>query len=283
MDNNLRNNPLPLDKNIKSSDWWTLLEDIPVHGDELGAKEDANIRIYFENIDGFCVNPRSPAHNNNHKLKYFNTLISQLEVDIYGGAETRTNWSMLPATHRIDRLLQLRDGGSAIAAHNKHEKFSIAQQGGTFLATMAPVVDIISDRGADPTGLGRWCWITLSGTTTTTRIIVAYAACSSRKQAHSATIAQQRRYWKSNGNDRCPRRLFREQLINHLKMWRENGEKLVLLIDSNENMERGKLERILRQADLQMYDIVKNAVDVRGQIRLLEGASKLTEHGLRQT
>ena len=110
MDNELRNNPLPLDQQIKSGDWWTLLEDIPVHGDKLEAKDDANIRIYFENIDGFCINPRSPAHNNNHKLKYFNSLMLQLDVDIYGGAESRTNWSMLPATHRIDRVLQLRDG-----------------------------------------------------------------------------------------------------------------------------------------------------------------------------
>ena len=111
-------------------------------------------------------------------------------MDIYGGVETRTNWSMLPGTHHINRILDLRDGSCSITAHNEHEQFSIAQQGGTFLAATTAAAELVSDKGKDPTGLGRWCWFKLSGTTATTRIVVAYAACVSRKQAHSATIAQ---------------------------------------------------------------------------------------------
>ena len=155
MDHNLRDNPLPLDWKIRSCEWWTLLEDIPVHGDGLEEKDDKNIRIYFENIDGFSINPRSPAHNNNNKIKYFNTLMLQLDVDIFGGAEARTNWSMLPATHKPDRILHPREGGCVIAAHNEHERFSIAQQGGTFLAATTSATDLISEKGIDPTGLGR--------------------------------------------------------------------------------------------------------------------------------
>ena len=115
----------------------------------------------------------------------------------------------------------------------------------------------------------------LTGTTTTTRIVVAYAACLSRKQAYSATIAQQRRYWKRHGNDQCPRKLFRDQLINNLIEWRENGEKLILLIDSNENMENGKLARKLKSEQLQMFDIVKQRSGCPGPNTFTRGSKQI--------
>ena len=94
-----------------------MLEDIPVHGDELGPKNDSNIRIFFENVDGFAIDKRSPAYNNNKKIKYFNSLMSHLNADIYGCVETRTNWSMLPGTHNIERVLDLREVKCPITAH----------------------------------------------------------------------------------------------------------------------------------------------------------------------
>ena len=198
-----------------------------------------------------------------------------LDADIYGGVESRTNWSMLPATHCIERILHTREGGQVIAAHNEHEKFSIAQQGGTFLAATAETAEIISEKGKDTTGLGRWSWFKLSGTTTTTRIVVAYAACKSRKQAHSATIAQQRRYWRLQGNRQCPRKLFREQLLNMLQEWRSEGEKIILLIDSNEDMENGTLARCLSSIDLQMYDVIKARSGIQGPNTFIRGSRQI--------
>ena len=145
-----------------------MLEDVPVHGDELGPKNDSNIRIFFENIDGFGIDKRSPAYNDNKKIEYFNSLMSHLNADIYGGVETRTNWSMLPGTHNIERVLDLREGNCTITAHNEHEQFSIAQQGGTFLVATTEAAELVCKKGKDPTGLGRWCWLKLSGTTSTT-------------------------------------------------------------------------------------------------------------------
>ena len=116
---------------------------------------------------------------------------------------------------------------------------------------------MIESMGKDESGLGRWCWIKLRGTTTSTRIIVAYEACRTRKTAQNATLAQQKRYWKMKGDDRCPRRIFREQLIKTLHDWKEEGDKLILFIDSNENMEKGLLQNMLQSKDIDMRDAIK--------------------------
>ena len=48
----------------------------------------------------------------------------------------------------------------------------------------------------------------------------------------------------------------REHLIQDLKKWREQGGKLVLLIDANEDMTNGPLQTRLEE-ELDMYDTVK--------------------------
>ena len=124
-----------LDKDQKPENWWTLIKDIPVHGNEIKPKRSSMVRVYFENIGGFRIQPRGPIHNNNDKIKYYNTMTTRLETDIICGVEARSNWSILPKNYQLSNLLQLREGARVITAHNEHEQFSIPQQGGTFLVT----------------------------------------------------------------------------------------------------------------------------------------------------
>ena len=266
---------LPLDQIKETRDWWTLLEDVPVHGDELSPKDDSMIRMYFENVDGLGILPRKPVHDNNSKIKYFNALTNRLEVDVICGVETRTNWPLLPKSHQLQNLLQLREGARVITGHNEHERFSQAQQGGTFMAIKEFNQGIVQSVGKDTTGLGRWCWIKLKGATSTTRIIVAYEACRTRKCAQNATIAQQRRYWRIQGDKRCPRRIFREELVNLITEWREEGDKVVLFIDSNENMEQGQLQRMLQKQEIDMKDAIKERSGCIGPSTFVRGSKQI--------
>ena len=264
-----------LDEYQSKEKWWTSIKDIPVHGNEIKSKKDSMLRFYFENIDGFKVQPRRPIHNNNDKIKYYNTMTKRLEIDIICGAEARTNWAMLPKNYQISNLLQLREGARAITAHNEHEKFSIPQQGGTFMVIKEQSQGMIDSMGKDLTGLGRWCWIRLKGTTTSTRIVVAYEACRTRKIAQNATIAQQKRYWKMKGDNRCPRRIFREQLIEMLSEWKEEGDQLILFIDSNEDMEKGQLQKMLKNSNLDMRDAVKYKSNMPGPPTFVRGSRQI--------
>ena len=273
--NMLRHNPLPLDRITRTRDWWTLLDDIPVHGDALQSKNEGHIRFYFENVDGFSVNIKKPVYNNNNKLQYYNSLLSRLEVDVFGGVEARTNWSIVPGSHQLPRLLQQREGARTITAHNKHERFTIAQQGGTFLSANEFSQGMIESSGSDTTGLGRWCWMKFRGTTVSTRVVMAYSACVTRKQAHNATIAQQRRYWRLQKNNTCPRKLFRMQLIDELKSWREEGDKIILFIDSNENMTAGPLQRMLQDEGLEMKDAIQQRTNMPGPPTFVRGSRQI--------
>ena len=69
-------------------------------------------------------------------------------------------------------------------------------------------------------------------------------------------MAQQRRYWKLQGNRQCPRKLFRQHLVEQLTEWRNDNEKLILMLDSNETMASGPLSRLLQGPELAMVDAI---------------------------
>ena len=52
--------------------------------------------------------------------------------------------------------------------------------------------------------------------------------------------------------------------MSHLKQWRDNGEKLILLMDANENLSSGPIERMLRNPDLDMDDVICRRSNVDG-------------------
>ena len=194
---------------------WSKFQDVPVHGDPLSGKPAHTTRIYFENVDGFIIQEgiRKKKHKNNYKQSYLSQLLSRLDVDICGGAETRLQWDLVPKSKSLRHQLGLREGARCCTGHNVHERFGRCQQGGTFMVATEQVGAYVTTMGADKEGLGRWCWMKLVGQTVTTRVIVAYQPCSTRKQAIHATMAQQRRYWRLQGDRTCPRKLFRRHLV----------------------------------------------------------------------
>ena len=131
------------------------MENIITHGDQLSSKADNDVRLYFENVDGLNIEPTKPI-TQNIKLNYFNLLMTKMEVDIYGGAESRTNWNLVPHTHSFKKSLSMREGSHCCTGHNSHENFSLKQQGGTFIASTPTAGQYIREMGNDSTGLGRW-------------------------------------------------------------------------------------------------------------------------------
>ena len=256
---------------------WSKFRDIPVHGDPVTGKATNNIRIYFENVDGF-VSPDGKLHNkhkNKFKQKYLSLLMSRLDVDLFGGAETRLQWDIVPKSKDLRKQLNLREGSKCRTAHNIHERFGQCQQGGTFIASTEAISTFVTATGTDPEGLGRWSWMKLVGATVTSRIIIAYQPCKTRKIAITATMAQQRRYWRLQGNNTCPRKLFRQHLITQLTEWRNDNEKLILLLDSNENMATGPLSRLLQGPDLAMVDAVRLRSQLPGPHTFTRGTRQI--------
>ena len=115
----------------------------------------------------------------------------------------------------------------------------------------------------------------LAGSGAATRIITAYIPCVTRKKAITATIAQQKRYWRLQGEYQCPRKLLRRDLVAKMLQWREEGDKLILILDGNENMKNGQLARMLRIPDLDMKDAVKSRSGMDGPATFVRGSRQI--------
>ena len=57
--------------------------------------------------------------------------------------------------------------------------------------------------------------------------------------------------------------------------WREEGDKLILILDGNEDMKNGQLSRMLRHQDLDMKDAVKSRIEGDGPATYVRGSRQI--------
>jgi hypothetical protein len=75
------------------------------------------------------------------------------------------------------------------------------------------------------------------------------------------SYAQQRRYLINTRKDTttCPRTLFREEIIQQLKTWRQEGDQLIVCMDTNDHIYQGIIGRALvNKEGLGMKEVVKD-------------------------
>ena len=100
--------------------------------------------------------------------------------------------------------------------------------------------------GSDSTGLGRWNWVEVKGSSKSTHIITAYQSVKSKKTVGTVYL-QRERYFKRQGETKCSRLLFVEHLAAFVKELRTAGHEVILAADANEHNVKGKLSEALRQ------------------------------------
>ena len=159
---------------------------------------------------------------------------------------------------------QLFEGGEAVVqsgvAHNVHENFGKVQQGGTSLIMFGPLTDQLdfNKSGKDDTGLGRWSIMTVQGDGARVRIVCRYNLCGNNKLNSSTTYQQHRRYFVTQQKDlSCPRVRFRHDLVKVLKQWREEGDRLIVCMDANEDIYKKSIGKTLTDTEgLNMVEAV---------------------------
>ena len=115
--------------------------------------------------------------------------------------------------------------------------------------------------GKDTTGLGRWVHMVLQGEDgIKTRIVCGYKPCPSAKKATKSSYQQHRCYFITKEKDRtCLRTRCRKDLIKQLIQWREEGDRLVVCLDTNGDIYKKKLGKALFQTnELSMVEVVGN-------------------------
>ena len=149
-----------------------------------------------------------------------------------------------------------------------------SQEGGTGMVVFNQLAGIIHASGVDITGLGHWCWFTIKGKYNhVTRIITAYQPCrSSHKRLHTVYL-QHCRYYRSRGDNRCPRMIFRTDLAKTLRTWIVKKNRIILFIDANKDLNAGPLVKIFRK--LELKDVIGERTGVKGSNTFHQGKHQI--------
>ena len=152
----------------------------------------------------------------------------------------------------------------SVASHNKREDFKSvgrSQRGGTATIINEQLCSYVKDSGVDHTGLGRWSGYLLEGEPGyTTRVIVAYAPCRDKTSDIATVYKQQWRYIQEKGLKTNPKSMFREDLLHALRQWKQEGNRLILMMYANENVQTGFMCKQMGKEDIDMVEAVHDQV-----------------------
>ena len=210
-------------------------EGLKVHEVAPTSKGEGIICMICENANGI-----SNRLSDNEKVEKAKEINDELEVDIAAYCE---HWLNMRDRHNINGFNQFFKGGKAtiqsVVVHNIHKNVGRVQEGGTSLLLFGALTEQLAhdQSGKDETGLDQWSVMTLKGEGVQTRVVCSYNPCY-HKNLNSSTLCQQhRRYFiTKKGNLTCPQTKFREDLVFQLKMWRKEGDRLIVCLDANEHI-----------------------------------------------
>lgn len=229
------------------------------------------VRLMFENWNSLGI------HTHSWKMDRLNHLVRSLQVDIVAGCESQCDWSLVPPAQHFLNLLSPGVTKTGIAANNINERISRDQVGGTAVAAIGRLSDIVSDTGCDPTGLGRWSWIQLGHAERITKIVSGYLPCKPGRNSRGRTTWEQHsRYLQAKGEFRYPSTVFIEDITTLISKWRQDGDEVVLCIDSNQDVYTGHLACALGQKNIQMGCLFQHALGEQVPNSHFRGKGKLS-------
>ena len=183
------------------------------------------------------------------------------EVDICGWQEIGIAQHLMQRHEKLaERVRDMRHGNIRMSSSNNRivniEKF---QYGGTAIFAYNLLSNMAYATGADDTNLGRWSWLLLEGHQgRRVRVISAYNPCRTRLNHFATVYSQQKIYFNSKNKDVCPKRQFRRDMCEFITNCQNDGESIVLLIDTNENLTQNHdLQSHLTSEPLFLIDLIR--------------------------
>ena len=214
-----------------------------------GSKADGVTRLFYENVNGIATHI-----SGNEKLEKVKGILDDMEVDLFAFNEHKINFA-----HRDNKkngLAKLFNGGEtltrAVGGNLKHpvaKTLGRKMEGGTGMIAYGELASVLRMdlSGMDCTGLARWSYMTFSGRDQhITTVLVGYNPCRTTPGKHSTSYQLQRAYWTMSAQETtCPRKKFTEDLMSLLIKWRQEGRRLIICLDANDNVYNGPLGKAL--------------------------------------
>jgi len=167
-----------------------------------------------------------------------------LEADILCIQETNTNW--ITPTIQIARNIfnsSTYRASKVSTSASKEPTSEHYQPGGTLTAALGRWTARTYDIGQDPSGLGRWLYISLRGSNKITYIIASGYQVGPKPPTLGANTVydQQYRLLLAKGQTQPkPRQQSFEDLTQQIKQWRTNHFEVLLCLDANKDVENLK-------------------------------------------
>ena len=163
-------------------------------------KGSGSIRLIYEKFNGLC-----PWQPHNDKITLIKSILKETAADGYLGVESRANWPLLPSKCHLKHIFAGNTPVCTVESYNTYEQIVRAQEGGTAIITFDKLALSIHSSYSDP--LGRWCSISIKDKNNNlTHIMVAYQAAKTPCSHLKATYNQQKRFFRSKGDFRCPKK-----------------------------------------------------------------------------
>ncbi len=194
---------------------------------------------------GGNLNSASSNEVRDRKISNIHHLIKTWDVQGRGFSKIGIDWRNLSQSKGLVSWFRTsHDEYRTATAHNTKENVptSIRQQGGFGLFARKELRQYIARSSRDFRGLGRWhSWIIQADPRHRTRMVVAYQVGRSRQQGPRTIYQQHARYMQLAGITGTPRELFSSDFVNAILRWIEHGDCIVLLVDANKHILKGKL------------------------------------------
>ena len=243
------------------ADWIPQLQGLCVEddvnfGDVLTKKKDNILRIGFTNIGGLPTSSLKPKDD----LLWQG--INAMELDICGLAKLNTDRHLMKED---DRLYSRTQGWwESIHLSFDHNRCILPlekwQWGGVALIKRKKTVHRVISKGVDPKRLGRWCWRRYRGRNNhTLRIFSCY--CPNLPSRPLSTYTQQCSAMLTQGDERCPRIAFVEDLGDDIKQAQLDGDLLVVMVDGNMNMRESPMATMLVAYNLKEAILSKHGIN----------------------
>jgi len=157
-------------------------------------KPPNTFRICLQNFGGWPMSAKAQKNNN------ICCFVNSAEVSIFLTTENNMAWHKIPAQHHLHKqTCRWWESLHITMANNMMDPHSSAYQpGGVGVFSINHVAHCIQSFGSDPTGLGFYCWMLLTGRNNKKLWVVAAYHLSKSNNGHLSVMQQHWRYFAQN-------------------------------------------------------------------------------------
>jgi hypothetical protein len=218
--------------NIANVQWGsnTDTSEAPPLGNVPTTRPDSTFRLLSVQIDNLSVSRCKKI-----KASMLQWLIKRYEVNLVGMGEVGLNMSLMKNGHRFLSVFpELGLETRSSVSYNEHENICLHQQGGVGMILLGEILPFYKPGSKDFRRLGRWNSSIISGKQKhVTRVVHDYGVLPRPSEETGSVYQQHVRYIQSElVEEISPRELFESDFIWQLQVWRSQGERLIVMMDS---------------------------------------------------